>query len=284
MRIDLHCHSDVSDGTRPPAEVMRRAREAGLDVVALTDHDTVAGWQEAADAAVALPDPLEFVPGIELSCKKNGDSLHLLGYLFDPEEPELAAELARIRDDRVIRAERMVERLQQLGVDITWAQVRDLAGGESVGRPHIARAMVAAGVVPTVDDAFTERWIAAGGRAHVDRYALDPARAVRLLNQAGGVTVLAHPRARKRGYVFGDEVIEELAAAGLRGVEVDHPDHTPADRARLRDLAGGLGLAVTGASDDHGALTGDRLGRETTAPAAYRAMISERLPADRCAR
>ncbi|MFG2005888.1 PHP domain-containing protein [Spirillospora sp. NPDC048911] len=281
MRIDLHCHSDVSDGTRPPAEVMRRARQAGLDVVALTDHDTVAGWQEAAEAA---PDGLEFVPGIELSCKKNGDSLHLLGYLFDPDEPELAAELARIRDDRVIRAERMVERLRELGAGVTWEQVRELAAGESVGRPHIARAMVAAGAVPTVDDAFTERWIAPGGRAHVDRYALDPARAIRLLNGAGGVGVLAHPRARKRGYVFGDEVIEELAAAGLRGVEVDHPDHAPADRARLRDLAGGLGLVVTGASDDHGALTGDRLGSETTDPAAFETMISERLPAHRRAR
>ncbi|GAA2602856.1 PHP domain-containing protein [Actinomadura fulvescens] len=280
MRIDLHCHSDVSDGTRSPAEVMRRARQAGLDVVALTDHDTVAGWREAAETAAALPGGPEFVPGIELSCKKNGDSLHLLGYLFDPEQPELAAELARIRDDRVIRARRMVKRLRELGVDVTWDQVRALAGGESVGRPHIAGAMVAAGAVRAIDDAFTPDWIAPGGRAHVDRYALDPVRAVRLLNGAGGVSVLAHPRARKRGYVFGGEVIEELAAAGLGGVEADHPDHAPADRARLRDLAGDLGLVVTGGSDDHGALTGDRLGRETTVPAAYRTMISERLPAD----
>ncbi|GAA4089882.1 PHP domain-containing protein [Actinomadura miaoliensis] len=270
MRIDLHCHSDASDGTRPPAEVVRRARAAGVDVLALTDHDTVAGWD---DGAAALPPGMTLVPGVELSCRQDGASLHLLGYLFDPSAPDLAAELARIRADRVIRARTMVERLRGLGVDVTWERVRELARGEAVGRPHVARAMVEAGAVRTLDEAFTPDWIGAGGRAYADRYALDPARAVRLIRGAGGATVLAHPRARRRGYVFGDAVVERLAEAGLAGIEADHPDHDASDRARLRDLASALGLFVTGSSDDHGAATGDRIGCETTSAAAYAALL-----------
>ncbi|MBE1534339.1 PHP domain-containing protein [Actinomadura algeriensis] len=270
MRIDLHVHSDASDGTRSPAEVMRRARGNGVDVVALTDHDTTAGWDAAA---AALPDGLTLVPGVELSCVHDGRSLHMLGYLFDPAEPVLAAELARIRDDRVIRARTMVERLRGLGVDVTWERVRELARGDAVGRPHIAQAMIEAGAVASHDEAFTADWIAEGGRAHAERYALDPERAVALVRAAGGACVLAHPRARRAGYVFPDELIERLAAAGLTGVEADHPNHVPDDRAHLRDLAAALGLVVTGSSDDHGAPTGDRIGAETTAPAAYEAVL-----------
>ncbi|TDD95673.1 PHP domain-containing protein [Actinomadura rubrisoli] len=269
MRIDLHSHSDVSDGMCPPAEVVRRARANGVDVLALTDHDTVGGWDAAT---AALPDGLTLVPGIELSCRHDGRSLHMLGYLFDPAEPELAAELVRIRDDRVIRAQGMVRRLQALGVDVTWEQVRALARGEAVGRPHVARAMVDAGAVRTADEAFTPQWIAQGGRAYVRGYSLDPERAVALVRAAGGVCVLAHPRAR-RGYAFADELIEELAAAGLAGVEADHPDHAPEDRARLHDLAASLGLAATGSSDDHGEPAINRLGAETTAPGAYQALV-----------
>ncbi len=268
MRIDLHCHSSVSDGTESPAEVMRRARAAGLDVVALTDHDTVGGW---AAAQAALPPGLTLMPGIELSCRYGGRSLHLLAYLFDPGEPELAAELELIRTDRVARARGMVARLAELGVPITWEMVGEAARGEVVGRPHIAQAMVAAGTIARPADAFTDEWIGSGGRAHVARYALDPVRAVRLVTAAGGVTVLAHPRAR--GLEFGAEVIEALAAAGLTGVEADHPDHTPDDRESLKALAARLGLAATGSSDDHGELTGHRLGCETTDPDSYRLLI-----------
>ncbi|WP_019634718.1 PHP domain-containing protein [Actinomadura atramentaria] len=270
-RIDLHSHSDVSDGTRPPAEVVARAAAAGLDVLALTDHDTTAGW----DAALAaLPPGLTLVRGAELSCQRDGQAVHLLAYLFDPAEPVLAAELARIRDDRVLRARAMVERAAALGADITWESVRAQARGESVGRPHVARALVAAGAVASVEDAFTPAWIGEGGRAHVDRYALDPARAVRLVRAAGGAAVLAHPRARRYRRDFRDGLIEELAAAGLSGVEADHPDHGPDDRARLRDVAAALGLPVTGSSDDHGAMTGDRLGAETTDPQVYAALVA----------
>src|ERR1700754_740295 len=156
MRIDLHSHSNASDGTEPPAEVVRRAREAGLDVLALTDHDTVAGLPAAAEA---LPAGLTLVPGMELSCRRDGTSIHMLAYLFDAAAPDLAAECRRIRDAREQRGRQMVQRLVELGVPITWERVAVLAGDGSVGRPHIARAMVAAGVIETPAQAFTSEWI-----------------------------------------------------------------------------------------------------------------------------
>ncbi|GAA4482465.1 PHP domain-containing protein [Actinoallomurus oryzae] len=272
MIIDLHTHSAVSDGTQPPADVVRRAQAAGVGVLALTDHDTVAGH---AEAARALPPGMTLVRGMELSCRLGDHSVHLLAYLFDAGEPRLAAERERIRDDRVHRARGMVRRLGELGAPVTWERVARITGDSVPGRPHIARALVEAGVVATVEDAFTPEWIGAGGRAYVDRYALDPVRAVRLVRAAGGVPVLAHPRAGRRSYGVPDEAIAGLAGAGLAGVETDHPDHAPADRAALRALASDLNLFVTGASDDHGELTGHRLGCETTAPEAYEALRAQ---------
>ena len=270
MRADLHSHSTASDGTSTPAEVMRRARAAGLDVIALTDHDTVAGHHEAR---TALPPGLTLVPGMELSCRQDGHSVHLLGYLFDPADPELAAETARIRESRVRRAEAMVERLAELGVPVTWEQVRAIAGDGVVGRPHLARAMVEAGVIESPNQAFGPDWIGEGGRAYVSRYALDPARAIALVRSAGGVSVLAHPRAR--GWEVPDEVIAALAAAGLAGIEVWHPDQDQAQRTALQDLAARLNLVASGGSDDHGELTGYRLGSDTIAPDAYERLVSQ---------
>jgi 3',5'-nucleoside bisphosphate phosphatase len=272
VRIDLHTHSAVSDGTQPPADLVRRAHEAGVGVLGLTDHDTVVGHTEAVRT---LPPGMTLVRGMELSCHLRDNSLHLLAYLFDAGEPELAAERERIRDDRVHRARGMVERLGELGAPVTWAQVQRITGESVPGRPHIARAMVEAGVVASVEEAFTPAWIGAGGRAHVDRYALDPFRAVRLVRAAGGVPVLAHPRAERRGYGVADEDIAELVQAGLAGIETDHPDHAEADRAALRGLAAELGIFATGASDDHGGLTGHRLGAETTSAEAYEALRSQ---------
>ncbi len=289
MRADLHVHSSASDGTDPPAEVMRRAALAGLDVVALTDHDTVAGHAEARAAA----GPVTLLPGMELSCRLDGrsrgvpggirvssprgwQSLHMLAYLFDPGQPVLAAELARIRDDRVLRARAMVDRLADLGVDVSWEQVAAIAGQAVVGRPHIARAMADSGAIASPREAFTRDWIADGGRAYVDRYALDPVRAIGLVQAAGGVTVLAHPRAGRDTRVT-DEQITRLAAAGLAGLEVFHPDQSDAERARLLALASDLGLVATGGSDDHGSLTGYRLGSETTPAGAYQDLLS-RVP------
>ncbi len=285
MRADLHVHSSASDGTDPPAEVMRRAARAGLDVVALTDHDTVAGHAEARQA---LPDSLTLLPGMELSCRlgqhsrgvpggllgsspRGQHSLHLLAYLFDPGHPDLAAELSRIRDDRVLRARAMVRRLADLGVGISWDQVAAIAGQAVVGRPHIARAMAAAGAIAAPHEAFTQDWIADGGRAYVGRYALDPVRAIGLVRDAGGVTALAHPRS---GPLVSDEEVGRLAAAGLAGLEVFHPDHSDTERAGLLALAHDLDLVATAGSDDHGTLTGHRIGCETMDADAYQALLS----------
>lgn len=266
MRIDLHTHSTASDGTDTPAQLVRNAAAAGLDVVALTDHDTVAGH---AEAVAALPEGLTLVTGAELSCRTGGVSLHMLAYLFDPEETELARERELVRDDRVPRARAMVGRLQELGVPVTWEQVSRTAGDGSVGRPHIAAAMVELGVVPDVSAAFTPDWLANGGRAYVEKHELDPFEAVRLVKAAGGVTVFAHPLAVQRGEVVSEDVIARLAAAGLDGIEVDHMDHDEPTRARLRGLATDLGLLATGSSDYHGSRKTCLLGDFTTDPEVY---------------
>lgn len=266
MRIDLHTHSTASDGTDTPASLVRAASAAGLDVVALTDHDTTRGH---AEAAAALPEGLTLVTGAELSCRLDGVGLHMLAYLFDAEEPELLRERELVRDDRVPRARAMVDKLRELGVPVTWEQVDRIAGDGSVGRPHIAEALVALGVVPSVSDAFTPDWLADGGRAYVEKHELDPFTALRLVKAAGGVTVLAHPAAVKRGRTVPETALAELAAAGLDGVEVDHMDHDEGTRARLRGLAGDLGLLVTGSSDYHGSRKTCRLGEYTTDPEIY---------------
>ncbi|MER7141470.1 PHP domain-containing protein [[Kitasatospora] papulosa] len=266
MRIDLHTHSTASDGTDTPAELVANAAAAGLDVVALTDHDTVGGH---AEAAAALPEGLTLVTGAELSCQVDRVSLHMLAYLFDPAEPELARERELVRDDRVPRAQAMVRMLQELGVPVTWEQVARIAGDGSVGRPHVATALVELGVVDTVSDAFTSAWLGNGGRAYAGKHELDPFDAVRLVKAAGGVTVFAHPLAVKRGAVVPEAVIAGLAEAGLDGIEVDHMDHDASTRARLRGLAADLGLLPTGSSDYHGSRKTVRLGEYTTDPEIY---------------
>ncbi len=272
MRIDLHSHSAASDGTDPPAEVVARASATGVDVLALTDHDTLAGL---AAARAALPPGLTLVSGMELSSRLDGHSVHLLCYLPAGMSPELAAETEAIRDDRLRRGQAMVARLRGLGVDIRWDQVAALAAGGSVGRPHIARAMAAAGAISEPREAFSPEWIGSGGRAYVSRYALAPARAIGLVRWSGGAVVLAHPSALSRGWRIPDSAIAELAATGLAGLEVDHPDHDAAERVRLRGLAADLGLLTTGGSDDHGSLTGHRLGCETTSPAAFERLMAQ---------
>ncbi|MEU1268047.1 PHP domain-containing protein [Streptomyces sp. NPDC005799] len=266
MRVDLHCHSTASDGTDTPAELVRAAAAAGLDVVALTDHDTTRGY---AEAIAALPAGLTLVTGAELSCRIDGISMHMLAYLFDPEEPELLAERELVRDDRVPRARAMVEQLRDLGVPVTWEQVARIAGDGSVGRPHVATALVELGVVRSVDEAFTADWLADGGRAYVPKHETDPFEAIRLVKAAGGVTVFAHPGAGKRGRTVPERAIAEMAAAGLDGIEVDHMDHDPETRARLRGLARELGLLTTGSSDYHGSRKTCVLGEYTTDPEVY---------------
>jgi predicted metal-dependent phosphoesterase TrpH len=265
MRIDLHAHSNASDGTDSPAELVANAYAAGLDVVALTDHDTVAGYGEAFEAVGTLRGrPFTLVPGIELSCIVDGVSLHLLGYLFDPSNEELAHEMTLLRTDRVRRAQAMVAKLAELGAPISWEQVSRIAGDAAVGRPHMARALVESGVVVDVPSAFSDEWIGNRGRAYVEKYSLAPERAIGLVKAAGGVTVFAHPAASSRGPIVGDAYIERFAAAGLDGIEVDHPDHAEETRERLRGLAADLGLLVTGSSDYHGFVKSTALGANTT--------------------
>ena len=272
MRIDLHTHSSASDGTERPADLVRAAAAAGLDVVALTDHDTTRGWSEAEEA---LPSGLRLVRGAEISCAYDGISLHLLAYLFDPSNAELAAEMSMALDDRVPRAKAIVAKLAAAGYPVTWELVLDqLQDGATVGRPHIADTLVAAGVVADRNEAFTTL-LHDDGPFFVGHYYVDALRAVQLVRAAGGVPVFAHPAAATRGTTVGDDAIRAMAAAGLAGLEVDHRDNAPADRERLRALAGELGLLVTGASDYHGAGKDNRLGEHTTDPAVLEALLGQ---------
>lgn len=280
MRIDLHAHTSASDGTDAPEDLPGRARAAGIDVVAITDHDTTRGWERAATAAARAG--VTLVRGAELSCavvEGGGDAtaepitVHLLAYLFDPADPDLAEQRRILRREREIRVERMVELLAADGFPVELARVRQQAGGASIGRPHVARALVAAGVVATVDEAF-DRYLHQGGPYYVPKADLDLFTAVRLVRRAGGVTVLAHPLARRRGRVVDAATIAAAAAAGLTGVEVDHTDHSPADRGLLRELAADLGLLGTGSSDYHGHNKTVPLGAELTEPEVYRQLVA----------
>ncbi len=265
MRIDLHTHSTASDGTQPPAGVVAEAAAAGLDVVALTDHDTTAGWAEAAGAARRTG--VVLVPGAEVSCQAGGISVHMLSYLHDPQDGPLTAQTARTRADRLSRARRMVE-LIAADLPLTWDEVAARVGpGATVGRPHIADAMVAKGLVASRDEAFATV-LHSRGPYYVPHHSPDAEAAVRLIRAAGGVPVMAHPLAGRRGRVVGDDVIARLAAAGMAGVEVDHRDHEPAEREHLRGLAADLGLLTTGSSDYHGTGKVNRIGENLTAPAA----------------
>lgn len=270
MLIDLHTHSTASDGTTAPAELVRLAAAQGLQVVALTDHDTTAGW---AEAAAALPNGLALVRGAEISCTFRRVSLHLLAYLFDPAEPVLAQHFADLRDSRLGRAEQMVTKLAAAGVPVTWEQVQTLAGG-TVGRPHIAQALVAAGAVASLDEAFRPEWIGTGGRFWAAKIELDVIDAIGHITAAGGVSVFAHPAASKRGRTVPDSTIAAMRAAGLTGLEVDHVDHDGEEREHLRRLAGDLGLVVTGSSDFHGANKQVALGAHVTSPEQYEEIVA----------
>ena len=253
MRIDLHTHSSVSDGTESPAQLLATAQAAGLDVVALTDHDTTAGWG-AAEAA--RPQGLTVVPGMELSCRWFPDdqppiSVHLLAYLFDPTHPGFAAERARLRDERLERGERIVDALAAAGYPVRWAEIVERSEGGVVGRPHIARALVEAGVVDSVDHAFATL-LHHGSPYYAAKIDTDVREGIVLVRAAGGVPVFAHGLATKRGRIVGDDAIVAMAEAGLLGLEVDHPDHAPDQRAHLHGLAEDLGLIRTGSSDYHG--------------------------------
>ncbi len=266
MRIDLHTHSDRSDGTQSPAALVQAAREQGIDVIGVTDHDTTEGWDEAERAAGCHG--VGLVRGIEVSCRFAGYGVHLLAYLPDPTYPPLAEELRRILDGRRARLPATLSRLRDLGIDIDVEDVRRVSGETAaMGRPHVADALASLGVVADRGEAF-DVFLGPQGPAYVSRYAADLETMIDLVAGAGGVTVLAHPWASRHNHTALDEAgIARLARAGLAGVEVDHEDHSPADRAGLRAIALRLGLLVTGSSDHHGAgKSGHELGCNTTAP------------------
>ncbi|WP_114560268.1 PHP domain-containing protein [Desertihabitans aurantiacus] len=268
MIIDLHTHSSVSDGTDSPAGLVTKAARQGLDVLALTDHDTFAGLDEAGRTAAEVG--IELLRGIEMSTQRNGHSVHLLGYGAREDDPALGAELTRVRAGRDDRLGPLLDRLAELGMPLTEAEVLVHVGqSPSIGRPHVADAMVAAGYVADRAEAF-DRFLADGGPAHVPRYATPLGRAIALLRGAGAVTVIAHPWGRDRERQLPAEVLVELVDQGLDGIEVDHFDHRPDQRERLRALADRAGLLVTGSSDHHGLGKVDHeLARHTTAPEVY---------------
>jgi predicted metal-dependent phosphoesterase TrpH len=243
-RVDLHVHSNRSDGRADPAEAMAAAKEKGLLAVALTDHDTLDGVEEAARAAEELS--LAFVPGLEFSAYDESGSTHLLGYYVDPGHAELREYLSGALRSRIDRAGRMVEKLNRLGVELTLDEVRAQASGDLIARPHVARALLAGGWVNNYVEAF-DRLIADGRPAFVPTQRIEPAEAIRRVHEAGGLAVLAHG-----GRSHDDAAILQLADSGLDGLEVLHPDHGPVQVERLRRLAHELGLLETGGSDWHG--------------------------------
>lgn len=273
MRIDLHTHSSVSDGTDTPAELVHCAKRAGLDVVALTDHDTVDGWPAALDAAVGSG--VEVVTGVEISTEFQGHGVHMLAYLIDPDDPVLRAQFQRIQADRRSRLRRIAETLTAAGYPLSAAEVLLAArGATAVGRPHVADAMIARGYVADREEAF-KTFLSYGRVGFVEKYAPSTVDAIRGVHAAGGVCVVAHPWGRGTRRVLGPAALAELRAAGLDGIEVDHQNHDRIARRDLRGIADDLGLVITGASDYHGTgKTGHDLGVNTTAPPQWERLRS----------
>lgn len=265
--IDLHTHTDRSDGTFSPAELVRLAAERGLDVISVTDHDTTAGLDEAIATGAEVG--VEVVPGVELSAEYERTSVHVLCYWMDVENVALQDELRRLRDERFRRGERMVQKLRDLGLPIEFERVLEIAKGGNVVRPHVAQAMVEAGIVASEEQAF-EKWIGDGRPAHVPKHALHPLEALALIRGAGGVCVLAHPGMWGDQTSVPEELIERMAEAGMAGLEVDHTDHDPEQRERYRTLAERLGVVPTGGSDCHGTRYDPiRLGTARCDPASF---------------
>jgi predicted metal-dependent phosphoesterase TrpH len=272
LEADLHVHSTVSDGTESPARLLEQAATAGLAAIALTDHDSTAGWAEAAAAVPAAG--VALIPGMELSTREGWTSVHLLGYLIDPDDDALAAETRRIRESRLRRAETIVRRISR-DYALTWDDVlAHSAEGATIGRPHIADALVARGHAVDRSAAFDGILHPSAGYAE-PHYAPDPLTGVRLIRDAGGVPVLAHPGTRGAERVLPEATLGALVAAGLFGLEVDHPENRPDALPRLRALAERHGLAITGSSDYHGAGKPNRLGQCRTAPEVVERLVAE---------
>lgn len=277
MLIDLHTHSNASDGTDSPTELVDKAISRGLDVLALTDHDTVAGWDEAIAALKnhSSRSQMRLVLGSEVSCQdENGTSIHMLGLLFDPGYQPLIEEFEKTRENRLTRMARIVARLNDAGIDITLEEVHAQKRGDAtLGRPHLADALVARGHVANRDDAFSTL-LHNGSKFYINHYSPSPENAIRLIKEAGGVAVIAHPLASRSGRTVKPEIINSLIEAGLDGIEVDHRDHSDAERSELLQIAIENDLVVTGSSDYHGTGKLNRLGEFTTNPDQFEKLES----------
>lgn len=271
-RFDLHTHSTASDGTEPPGTVVAQAARAGLAGLALTDHDSTAGWADAI--AAARQSGIGLLPGVELSTRSGWRSVHMLGYLVDPADAGLVAETDRIRTSRVRRAHSIVDSISA-DYAITWEDVvAQTAPGATVGRPHIADALVALGIEPNRSAAFAG--VLHPRRGYVEpHHAPTPADGVALIRAAGGVPVLAHPGASRADWVIPEEEVAQLVDAGLFGIEVDHPENTSGGGRVAARLAERFALPITGSSDYHGSGKPNRLGDRTTAPEVVDAIIAQ---------
>jgi predicted metal-dependent phosphoesterase TrpH len=280
--IDLHTHSNASDGTDSPSELIDKAISKGLDVIALTDHDTVAGWDEAISALKSHESnsKMDLVLGSEVSCQgADGTSIHMLGLLFDPNYSPLISEFEKTRENRVTRMSRIISRLNEAGIEITIEEVNAQKRGDAtLGRPHLADALVARGHVASREEAFNI-FLHNGSKFYINHYSPSPEVAIRLIKEAGGVAVIAHPLASRSGRKIDLEMLNQLIQAGLDGIEVDHRDHNEMERSELMRLAIEHNLVVTGSSDYHGTGKLNQLAEFTTHPEQW-----ERLEAKAKAR
>ncbi|MFM7359504.1 MAG: PHP domain-containing protein [Actinomycetota bacterium] len=269
MLIDLHTHSNASDGTDSPSELIDKAISKGLDVIALTDHDTVGGWNEATAALKnhESNSKFELVLGSEVSCQgEDGTSIHMLGLLFDPDYTPLISEFEKTRENRVTRMSRIISRLNEAGIEITIEEVNAQKRGDAtLGRPHLADALVARGHVASREEAFNI-FLHNGSKFYINHYSPSPEVAIRLIKEAGGVAVIAHPLASRSGRKIDPGTLNQLIKAGLDGIEVDHRDHNEMERSELMRLAIEHNLVVTGSSDYHGTGKMNQLAEFTTHP------------------
>jgi predicted metal-dependent phosphoesterase TrpH len=262
--IDLHTHSNVSDGTDTPTQLINKSHSQGLKVLALTDHDSTAGWDEAV---TTLRTGMDLVLGAEISCQAEGGfSVHMLGLLFDGENNELQSSMAKVRENRIGRMERIIARLNEAGIEISMSEVQaELSDGGTLGRPHLADALVKKGVAKNRDEIFSEL-LHNNSKFYIPHYSPTPIEVIKMIKQAGGVAVIAHPFASMRGRTIDDAAFAPMVAAGLDGIEVFHRDHTPENQDLLQKIAKDFGLVATGSSDYHGEGKLNTLAEFTTSP------------------
>lgn len=282
MLIDLHTHTNASDGTDSPSELIDKAINRGINILALTDHDTTRGWSEASSALLnhSSQSSMKLVLGAEISCQdENGISIHMLGLLFDPDYQPLFEVLERTRENRHSRMERIITRLNEAGIDITLEEVNAQRKGDAtLGRPHLADALVARGHVASRDEAFAAL-LHNKSKFYINHYSPSPVETIKLIKAAGGVAVIAHPLASQRGRTISLDLFESLISAGLDGIEVDHRDHSESEKSELLRFAIENELIVTGSSDYHGTGKLNQLAEYTTHPRQWEALEARALSA-----